>query len=801
MLGRHMHPTQIQRRLVAVGDRVYATLGFNAPVSEIDAATGEALRTFDRTECTSEILCHDGRLVLAVNKGPQHAGYLEEDPPVKKRIQAVDLASGKTLWETGDFVGVSVRGSPVQRVTQVTMAVGPEGVFLVEEDALIGLSLHTGKELWRAGRPPRPDEKVVDGYKNDHTNLCTLVYHDGRVLFGQPRIQGKRPPWNTTQPSDLLVLDAATGEILWTKEIGSWEYGTPIGLYVTVDSLWVHDRPEEGYQLLALDLTDGQVKKRIATEPVFNTGHHHRCTRNKATERFLITSRRGVELTGLDDGSTQVNQWIRGECGYGTLPCNGLIYTTPHPCRCFIEEKLSGFCALAAKRDQGSGDRDEGSGASDRRSVNRLQRGPAYGRIHHSSFITHPSEDWPTYRHNPARSGTTAAEVPSRLEPLWEAEIGTVPSAPVIAEGKVFVAAVDEHRVCALDAANGRLLWSFTAGGRVDTPPTIHRGLALFGSRDGCAYCLRTSDGALAWRLRAVPEDRRVVAFGQLESAWPVHGSVLVVDDVAYFAAGRSSHLDDGIRLLAVDPQTGKRLREETLATPLGASQKSAERGALADVLVFDGKKIRMRQASFDPVAADAPRRRSPESTLHLLAAGGLLDDTWFNRIFWALNGKPLGQMLVFDGDAAYGIRAYARPGDVNAHFKPGGEGYRLFAHDHRIPPAKTPDKKTAAKVKRGRQPLVDRWQRMVPVRAQSLLMAAETLFIAGTPDAVDLQDPWAAMDGRTGGLLWALAASDGKRLAEYRLDSPPVYDGLAAVEGRLILATAGGKIVCFAGK
>jgi outer membrane protein assembly factor BamB len=53
----------------------------------------------------------------------------------------------------------------------------------------------------------------------------------------------------------------------------------------------------------------------------------------------------------------------------------------------------------------------------------------------------------------------------------------------------------------------------------VDSPPTIYKGLALFGSADGYFYCLRLADGALVWRFRAAPLDRRTVAFGQVESS------------------------------------------------------------------------------------------------------------------------------------------------------------------------------------------------------------------------------------------------------------------------------------------
>ena len=59
-------PLNIQKRLVAVGDRVYVTLGYQAPVSQLDARTGEILQTYAGTERTGEILYLDGTLILSV---------------------------------------------------------------------------------------------------------------------------------------------------------------------------------------------------------------------------------------------------------------------------------------------------------------------------------------------------------------------------------------------------------------------------------------------------------------------------------------------------------------------------------------------------------------------------------------------------------------------------------------------------------------------------------------------------------------------------------------------------------------
>ena len=49
-----------------------------------------------------------------------------------------------------------------------------------------------------------------------------------------------------------------------------------------------------------------------------------------------------------------------------------------------------------------------------------------------------------------------------------------------------------------------------------------------------------------------------MMAWEQLESAWPVHGSVLVREGLAWFMAGRSPYLDGGTRLCAVEVKSGK---------------------------------------------------------------------------------------------------------------------------------------------------------------------------------------------------------------------------------------------------
>jgi outer membrane protein assembly factor BamB len=125
---------------------------------------------------------------------------------------------------------------------------------------------------------------------------------------------------------------------------------------------------------------------------------------------------------------------------------------------------------------------------------------------------------------------------------------------PVPAEGMSLVAYVHEHRLAAERA--GQEVWNFVAGGRISAEPVVHENLAFFGSHDGYVYAVNVKDGSLAWRFLAAPADKRHVAFGQIESAWPVF-NVVLHEGRLYFAAGRHQELDGGIHVYSLDPKTG----------------------------------------------------------------------------------------------------------------------------------------------------------------------------------------------------------------------------------------------------
>jgi hypothetical protein len=206
---------------------------------------------------------------------------------------------------------------------------------------------------------------------------------------------------------------------------------------------------------------------------------------------------------------------------------------------------------------------------------------------------------------------------------------------------------------------------------------------------DGSVYALRASDGELCWRFRAAPTDLRHMAFEQLESVWPVHGSVLVEDGVASFVCGRSCFLDRGMKFFRLDAKTGKKLvevaftdRDPESGKPLDELHKTLQMPtALSDILSSDGKgTIYLRSQKIDhegkrvdiaPVSGNAIEQGAAQKGEHphLFAAFGYLDAEWFHRALWIYGensagghngyyqpGKytPTGRILVFDEDNVY---------------------------------------------------------------------------------------------------------------------------------------------------
>ena len=150
----------------------------------------------------------------------------------------------------------------------------------------------------------------------------------------------------------------------------------------------------------------------------------------------------------------------------------------------------------------------------------------------------------------------------------------------------------DSHTLYSLDADSGAEVWHYIAGGRIDSSPTLYRGTIIFGSADGWVNCLDSASGKVAWRFHAAPHQRMIVDRNHVESVWRVHGSVLVDNDTAYVVAGRSSFLDSGLYLWALDPVTGEVQHQARLDT-LTATRHGRPGQTVHHTLSYRGYQLR----------------------------------------------------------------------------------------------------------------------------------------------------------------------------------------------------------------
>lgn len=148
-------------------------------------------------------------------------------------------------------------------------------------------------------------------------------------------------------------------------------------------------------------------------------------------------------------------------------------------------------------------------------------------------------------------------------------------------------------------------------------------------------------------------------------------------------------------------------------------------------------------------------------------------------------NMRNWARLVSYDDECAYMVRMYdsLRCLAPENYFTPGGDGYRLFC----------------LRVDGGKAE--ERWSVRVPVRVRAMVATDELVVAAGPPDVVPDDDPFAAFDGRLGGVLKVLSAGTGEELAERTLDSPPVFDGMMACNGRLFVATRDGRLLCMGQK
>ena len=161
--------------------------------------------------------------------------------------------------------------------------------------------------------------------------------------------------------------------------------------------------------------------------------------------------------------------------------------------------------------------------------------------------------DWPMWRHDAGRTATSIEEIPAteNITRIWSRELPAPAPAyrdprlqfdagyePIVLGKRLFLGSNRDDNVTAFDTDSGAELWKFYTNGPVRFAPVGGDGRVIFGSDDGCVYCLNVSDGSLVWKHRAVPSGRLVFGNGRLVSVWPIRGGPVLYEGHVFFAAG-----------------------------------------------------------------------------------------------------------------------------------------------------------------------------------------------------------------------------------------------------------------------
>ncbi|MFC1736324.1 PQQ-binding-like beta-propeller repeat protein, partial [Candidatus Hydrogenedentota bacterium] len=196
-------PAVMLRRLVADEGRVYVTLAIDAPLSALDAETGEVVRTYEGTRTTEEVILSDGVLFLVVNEAGtkwnefrekytytwSNMGYANTDwawDEEQRKIMAVDADSGEILWTKST------------KIAPTTLAADSKRVYFYDGEKAVALDRKKGGDLWVSQAIARPKTVPV-------STAPRLLVYENIVMFAG----GERT---------MTAVSAETGKQLWSAE-------------------------------------------------------------------------------------------------------------------------------------------------------------------------------------------------------------------------------------------------------------------------------------------------------------------------------------------------------------------------------------------------------------------------------------------------------------------------------------------------------------------------------------------------------------------------------------------------------
>jgi len=809
----------------AVGDAVY-TVTEEGNLLVLDAATGTEIRTIDTTFAPGDLLVDRNILVAATWKGGTQLGESRVNRYERRRmhsavaegtVEAYYADGGMKLWQRNQLA------TSIRSADGVLFMVQREGPDLLEESRryktreekekekeippdqkktytrpgqkIVALDLRMGEQLWEVkAEDLSAEDHAQELLRLDAAGLGVVTVIHSRDLRG-----GK-----------ASVLSAKTGECLLQTKSGHLPVLIDNALHLGGKTYDPATGKETGASSFAIGTTV--------------------CTPSYVVNNIIIRNRGGAYTVG---GKSLVYGGARGGCSTASVPADGAFYTPQNWCTC-CPPQICGFICFGPVRSVPTPEEMTKTPA--------VVKGPAFDVAPDGDDPGAGDEpDWPMYRHGAARSSGAPSPAPAQLNLVWRREIpppkleGPVAfnwreylnpplTAPTAACGVVTTSVMDANQVVGLDLNDGRLLWRFEAGGRVDSSPTIHRGVCLFGAHDGFVYALDCRSGALRWQMRLAPNDERMASYGKVESPWPVVGSVLVADGVAYASAGRTQGSDGGVVVRAFSPFTGEVAWSKVLGTSNNVRELRRN-----DLILKTGDSLQLMITRLDPKTGELKKNPTREINLYhqklsrlnsllkryrkdLEAAGGE-NPTLQKRI--ETYEKQLAELKEPEEEEiapSLGSLGTSSAGYVNWNWPRlgyrkyrqmnyGNIGGTLVSWDDKGACAMTNDRSISAysreKVGKVREKLSQPRDWLV-----SLPPAYQVTSIVVCPNAVvaggGVYD--AEESGKKGGFVWVMSRDKGEKTAEHVFAAPVVYNGVAVVNKGICAALEDGA-VCLLGE
>ncbi len=734
-----------------------------------------------------------------------------------------------------------------------------EGVLVqVAVDEMVALDAGTGRRLWRAAAP--------DGRRWHHP-----LVHEGKVyaVAGEDAPSWSYTHWPMGAVRALCAFDLRSGKPLWR-----WDWPAEPGEGAAAYNMVVSDRwlamivrlavkAKAGAAVLLVDRAGGREHRFIpestyGSKKTIGGGHSHLrllvaggklwingisqfggadpadpadpkawlmdyarlprpvgCTVWRATPRWLLGS---LSAYALDGSGVRHTNAQRTACDVGSFPAAGLLHITPN--HCFCQPYLPGY---GAYHPRAFGGEEE---------FPRLERGPA------GPAPAKGDGGWPMFLADARRGAWNPEALGRPVEPAWTARPAGEPPSGLLAiewadnwyahgpatpvsaaEGTAVLALTDRQQVVALDPTTGKERWRAGVDGRVDSSPTIRGGLVYAGTRNGWVYALDRDKGELAWRFFAAPRRERMMAYGQLESPWPLHGSVLVDGDGVWAIAGRHNDADGGLWWWRLDAVTGEprargRLGADALRTTtdgagaIGRPEEERMNGANTPA-VSDGRRvllagIRIEKKDGGLVPWHGLKAEKEHDhwnvrfPLDVLVPGnqGLLNRSetlhGYKMSYYGFTQAPF---FAYRGNDFVTV-----DGTTTMQHRGGGRSrlatVRRFRKLDAIRQEKHPKQDRTIPV--GAEAVWEAdWKEADTTGMKPLAVAGDAVIVGFS---VDNRDHWRDREKMPFRLRLLDLATGKPRQDDLPLPAPPVQGGISAAGGRLYVVTSDGTVTCFAG-